>query len=142
MIRAMRLLICLAAVPFAAAAQSKVNPWFGTWVLKDAGDKPETLIYSDAGGGAMRMVSVEAGSVIVTQFDGKRAADIGPAASEGGGLAVKAVSPISYRWTFFKDGRPFVSGVNTLRRNGRVFDEVSWLISKPADRVTLVYERR
>lgn len=74
-------IVCLAAVPLAASARVADSPWFGTWKLRlsDPGEKPETLVYSDAGGDAMRMISVEAKSVIVTQFDGKPAPDIGAA---------------------------------------------------------------
>jgi hypothetical protein len=128
-----------AALP---ATETAVNLWLGTWALKDAGDKPETLIYSDAGGGAMRMVSVEAKSIIVTRFDGKPAPDKGAGASEGSALAVKAESPTRYRWIYFRKGKPFVTGINTLRPGGRAFDEVSWLVAKPVEKVTLVYERR
>jgi hypothetical protein len=53
--------VCLAALPVAAIAQTAASSWFGTWKLRlsDPSEKPETLVYSDAGGGAMRMVSVE-----------------------------------------------------------------------------------
>ena len=128
----------------AESAQAKANPWFGTWQLrlKDAGEKPETLVYSDAGGGAMRMVSVEQRSVIITRFDGKPSADIGEGAGKGNALAVKSVSPTSYSWTFIMAGKPFVQGRNTLAADRKTFTETSWLVSKPSDIVTLVYERR
>jgi hypothetical protein len=76
---------CTAGLAVAAPAQLTASPWFGTWKLRlsDPGEKPETLIYSDAGGGAMRMVSVESKSMIVTKFDGKPAADMGEGAAKG-----------------------------------------------------------
>ncbi len=136
--------ICLAVLPLAATAQTAASPWFGTWKLrlKDASEKPETLVYSDAGNGAMRMVSVEARSVIVTHFDGKPSADIGGSAPAGNALAVKAVTPTIYTWTFIKAGKPFVSGRNSLAADGRTFTEVSWLVTKPAETITLIYERQ
>nr|WP_314434890.1 hypothetical protein [uncultured Brevundimonas sp.] len=138
----------VAAVVFAilltAARQGDVNPWFGSWSLRaeDAGGEPETLIYSDAGNGAMRMESVEAGSVVLTRFDGVPAADTGSAQTSGGALAVKAISPTRYSWVFFKDGQPFVEGVNTLSEDSRSFTEVSWRVGQPDKTVTLTYERR
>lgn len=134
---------CLAILLLAGAAQARDNPWFGTWKLrlKDASEKPETLIYSDAGGGAMRMVSVEQQSMIVTRFNGKPAPNEGVKAKNGNSLAVKATSPTSYVWTFFMAGKPFVRGKNTLAPDRKTFSEVSWLISKPSDVVTLVYEK-
>jgi hypothetical protein len=136
--------VCLAVLPLAATAQTAASPWFGTWKLrlKDASETPETLVYSDAGDGAMRMVSVEAGSVIVTRFDGEPAADMGGTAPEGNALAVKALSPSSYSWTFIKAGKPFVSGRNSLAADGRTFTEVSWLVTKPAETITLIYDRQ
>lgn len=133
-------LLCLLAV----AAQGAPNPWFGTWKLRaaDAGDKPETLIYSDAGDGAMRMESVEENSILVTRFDGQPAADLGKAAAQNRALAITATSPTSYRWTFSVAGTPRVQGVNTLATDMRSFTEVSWVSGKPDKTVTLVYERQ
>lgn len=135
---------CLAVLPLTATAQSAASPWFGTWKLRlsNPSEKPETLVYSDAGGGAMRMVSVESKSVIVTRFDGKPARDTGEGALVGNALAIKAISPTSYSWTFLKAGKPFVSGRNTLAANRKTFNEVSWLVDKPGDTITLVYERQ
>jgi hypothetical protein len=136
--------VCLVVLPFAATAQVAASPWFGTWKLRssDPTEKPETLFYSDAGGGAMRMVSVESKSVIVTRFDGKPAADTGRGAAKGNALAVKAISPMSYSWTFLKAGKPFVSGRNSLAADRKSFTEVSWLVTKPAEKITLIYDRQ
>ncbi|MFJ6023071.1 hypothetical protein ACIQC9_00565 [Brevundimonas sp. NPDC092305] len=135
----------LLAVTLGGAAQdgSDTSPWFGTWSLRaeDAGDKPETLIYSDAGGGAMRMESVEARSVIITRFDGEPVVDSG-SASSGNALAVTATSPTSYDWTFWVDGKPFVQGQNSLAEDRQSFTEVAWRIDSPERKMTLVYERR
>ena len=135
--------VCLVALPAMALAQAAPNPWFGTWKLrlKHATEQPETLIYSDAGRGAMRMVSVEQGSVIVTRFDGKVSRDIGHGGREPT-LAVRAVSPTSYRWTYYRAGRPYVQGVNTLSADRRRFMETSWLVTKPDKLVTLTYDRQ
>ena len=70
-----------------------------------ADEKPETLIYSDAGDGAMRMVSVEENSTLITHFDG-RPAVIDAKAAEPRTLAIKAVSPTRYSWTFSVAGTP------------------------------------
>jgi hypothetical protein len=80
--------------------------------------------------------------VIVSQFDGKRAADIGEGATKGNALAIKAVSPTSYSWTFFKTGKPFVSGKNSLAADRKSFIEVSWLVSQPEKTITLIYDRQ
>jgi hypothetical protein len=138
------LIACAMAVQNMASAQVTLNPWFGTWELrlKAADEKPETLVYSDAGNGAMRMVSVEEKSVIVTRFDGKPAIDIGPRGSGEPTLAVKALSPTSYSWTFYRHSKPYVRGVNTLAADLKTFTEVSWLISEPGKTVTLTYDRR
>lgn len=143
MIKPVHVAICL-AVLHAGVARAATNPWFGTWKLKlDAPDqKPETLVYSDAGNGAMRMVSVEDKSVIVTRFDGEPAADRGAGAGRGNALAIKAVSPTSYTWTFFLAGKPRAQGKNTLSPNGRTFTESSWSVTAPANKVTLIYERQ
>ena len=90
----------------------------------------------------MRMVSVEQNSVIVTRMDGVAAADIGTKDGGGRTLAVKAVSPTSYRWTFSVAGKPIAEGVNTLSADRRTFEEVSWSPGKPGKRVTLIYERQ
>lgn len=128
------------------AAAPAPNPWLGTWKLRlaDPAEKPETLVYSDAGHGAMRMVSVEDKSLIVTRFDGRPAPDTGRGAAAGPkrSLAITALSPTRYRWTFAIAGKPFVSGVNTLAADGRSFTEVSWRVNAPAKTVTLVYDRQ
>lgn len=119
------------------------SAWFGTWSLRaeDAKGDPETLIYSDAGNGAMRMESVEAGSVLVTRFDGRPAPDIG-AKGANRALAVTANSPTRYTWVFWSEGRPLVQGVNTLAPDGRSFTERSWPVENPDKVFTLVYEKR
>lgn len=134
--------LLLLALPAAAPSP---NPWVGTWSLRaPAGEKPETLVYSDAGDGAMRMVSVEDRSEIVTRFDGRPAPDTGAGAATGPArtLAITADGPTRYRWTFGIAGKPFVAGVNTLAADGRSFTEVSWRVDTPQKRVTLVYDRR
>ena len=137
-------LVCCGAVLLTAAGtRAQVNPWLGTWALRlnSADEKPETLIYSDAGDGAMRMVSVEENSTLVTRFDG-RPAVIDAEAAEPRTLAIKAVSPTRYSGTFSAAGTPRVRGNNTLAADRKTFIEVSWLIAKPEKTVTLIYERR
>lgn len=126
-----------------AAAPATTNPWFGTWRLRleHPGDKPETLVYSDAGHSAMRMVSVEDRSELVTHFDGKPARDVGSGGG-GGALAISATSTVSYTWTFLRAGKPIVRGRNVLAPDRRSFTEVSWLISKPDEKKMFVYERQ
>jgi hypothetical protein len=131
-----------AGILLSAAVHAESSGWYGTWSLRDAGDTPETLIYTDAGAGAMRMVAVENRSVIITRFDGQPSPDVGAGASGKTALAVKAISPTSYSWTFFKEGKPFVAGLNTLAADGKSFKEISWLTTKPSDTITLVYDRR
>ena len=88
------------------------------------------------------MVSVEDRSEIVTRLDGKAAADVGGRAPKGNALAVKATSPTSYVWTFIKAGKPFVSGRNSLAADRKTFTEVSWLVTKPENTITLIYDRQ
>lgn len=136
--------ICLITAPATVFAEAQPNPWFGTWKLrlKDSSEKPETLIFSDAGNGAMRMVSLEQGSVIVTRFDGEPSPDLGKEGPREPVLAVKATSQTSYTWTFFREGKPYIKGVNSVAADRRTFKEVSWLISKPDKIVTLIYDRQ
>ena len=113
------LIILLFATPALAAS----NLWLGTWRLKlgDASQKRETLIYSDAGGGAMRMVSVEDKSEIVTRFDSKPAPDTGAGATHQHALAITSTSPLSYSWVLFRDGKLWVRGRNVLAADHRSF---------------------
>ena len=136
--------LCLFALLLVAAGQPAASPWFGTWKLrlKNAAEKPETLVYSDAGRGAMRMVSVEEGSDLVTRFDGKPAAVTKAGSAQGNSLAIRAVTPTSYAWTFSRAGKPDIHGRNTLADDRRSFTEVSWLVTKPERTVTLVYDRQ
>ena len=126
-----------------AIAQPAASGWFGTWQLrlKDASEEPETLIYTDAGRGAMRMRSIEEGSDLVTRFDGK---PVKTGGKDGGttALAIKATSPTSYDWTFYKAGKPWVRGRNALAPDRQSFTEESWLVAKPAGVVRLVYDRK
>ena len=137
-------MVLILAVSLTAATQR--NPgdaWFGQWSLRaeDAGDEPESLIYSDAGNGAMRMESVEIGSVIVTRFDGAPVVDSG-SSNSGNALAVTTTSPTTYSWVFWMNGQPFVQGENTLSEDRQSFTEVSWRVGRPENRATLIYERR
>lgn len=92
----------------------------------------------------MRMESVEAKSIILTHFDGRRARDTGASAATGPArtLAITALGRMRYRWTFAIAGKPFVAGGNTLAADGRTFTEISWRIATPTKRVTLIYDRR
>lgn len=143
--RLIPLLLCAALLAL-GFRQVDASPWFGTWSLRaeDAGGKPETLRYSDGGDGAMRMESIEAGSVIVTRLDGAPVADSGPTSGDGPprALAVTATSPTSYSWVFWMNGEPFVQGENTLAADGRSFAEVAWRVGKPENKTTLIYERQ
>lgn len=137
-------LIALTAAAPVAAEQADRSAWFGTWSLRlaDPADKPETLIYSDAGGGAMRMVSVEDGRELITHFDGKPSVDVRAGPGPAPTLAIRATSPTSYTWTFARPAKPDVQGRNALAADRRSFTEVSWLVTEPAKTVTLVYDRR
>ena len=73
---------------------------------------------------------------------GAPAPDIGTGARKGNALAITAVTPTSYTWTFFAAGKPFVQGRNSLAFDRMTFTEVSWLVSKPGKLVTLIYDRR
>lgn len=134
----------LAVALVAAASRMASEAWFGTWKLRlrTPGERPETLIYSDAGAGAMRMVSVGDQREIVTRLDGRRTADRGANADRAYMLAITAVSPTRYRWMLAIAGTPYVPDINTLAGDRRSFTEVSWLVAKPAKRVTLVYDRQ
>lgn len=132
------------ALLLTAAAPEPASPWFGTWKLRlaDPKERPETLVYSDAGNGAMRMESVEDRSELVTRFDGKPAADTGAGATGRNALAITATSRTSYRWIFLKDGKPFVAGRNAIAADGRSFTEVSWRVETPGETRTFVYDRQ
>ena len=126
-----------------ASAPVQANPWLGTWHLRiKPGEAPETLQYTDAGDGAMRMVSVETNSVIVTRFDGRPAADQGQTDGPARTLAIQWRSRTSYLWTFALDGVPFVQGLNTLVDDWQSFTEVAWRVTTPGKTTTLLYERR
>ena len=132
------------AALLAAPALAASNPWLGTWNLKlsTPSAKPETLIYSDAGNGGMRMVSVEDRSEVVTYFDGRPAPDTGAGAIRQNALAITTTSSTSYSWTLFKDGEPWVRGRNVLAADHGSFKEISWLVAKPEQKLTFTYKRR
>ncbi len=127
-----------------AGAQAPTSPWFGVWKLKleTSGQTPETLIYSDAGAGAMRMVSVEDKSEVITHFDGEPGTAVGMGSGQDWSLAIKATSATSYTWTFAKHGKPRAQGVNTLAPDLKTFKEVSWEAGKPETKMTITYERQ
>jgi hypothetical protein len=133
-----------AALLIVGVAQAATNPWFGTWKLRiDRADQAaETLIYSDAGNGAMRMTSVEDKSELVTRFDGKPSVDVGADCHPDWTLAIKAASPTSYTWLFSRSGKPVAQGFNALSHNAKTFTEVSWDVHNPAKATTVTYERQ
>ncbi|MFS0737427.1 hypothetical protein ABC347_10285 [Sphingomonas sp. 1P06PA] len=121
------------ALAMPALAQHAPDAWFGTWKLKlkSPTEPPETLVYSDAGGGAMRMASVEQGSVLVTRLDGVPSTDLGGKGDGGPVLAVKATSPVSYIWTYAD-----------AHRSRTLQGAVPNLSDRPAQRALPVYRRR
>lgn len=135
--------LSLAGALSAGYAQAATSQWFGIWKLRieRADQTPETLLYSDAGNGAMRMVSVEDKSEIVTHWDGQPSADTG-AGSQDWTLAIKATSEASYRWTFAKRGKPVAQGLNTLADDAKTFREISWPVGDPTKTTTVTYERQ
>ena len=134
----------LSVLLVASGAHAATSPWFGVWKLRlERPDQTaETLIYSDAGSGAMRMVSVEDKSLIVTHFDGQPAIDKGDGASRGWALAIKADGERSYRWPLLKEGAARAQGINTLAPDLKTFREVSSPLSHPERTVTMTYERQ
>ncbi len=129
---------------FASGARAATNPWLGIWKLKveNSTQKPETLVYSDAGDGAMRMLSVEDESEGVTHFDGEPALDVGKSHHPERALAIKATSATSYAWIFTINGKPVAQGLNTLAKDLKTFKEVSWAVGDPKKTMTVIYERQ
>lgn len=115
----------------------------GTWkTFKDSSSEPETLVYSDAGHGAMRMQSLERKGALITHFDGAPAEEIDPQPGPKQALAIKASSAISYTWVLSMDGKPIAEGKNTIAPDGKSFTEVNWLAGKPTETYTMIYEKQ
>lgn len=71
-------------------------------------------------------------------FRGHPVPDAGAGATSGPKrtLAITAITPTRYRWTFAIAGKSFVAGVNTLAGDGRTLTEMSWRVNaspKPPD---------
>lgn len=137
------ILAVLASGLITLPVQAADNPWLGKWQLRlaDPKEPPETLIYSDAGDGAMRMEAIEMGSVIVTRFDGRPASDLGAPIGQPRSLAVQWQSPNSYLWTFRMGDVPVMQGLNTVSENRTSFTEIAWKVSDPGRTFVLIYDR-
>ena len=101
----------------------------GTWkTSSDSSSEPETVIYSDAGNGAMRMQSVERKSASITHFDGQPSEEVGSQIGPKQALAITATSPTSYTGVLSLDGKPIAEGKNAIAPDGKSFTEVNWLV--------------
>lgn len=100
------------------------------------------MIYSDAGTGKLKVDYPSSKASIVFSLDGKPTVETGPRADPDETLSMKQVSPTELHKATQVKGKPLDETVLTVSPDGKTLKEVVWLVTKPNEKTTLIFEKQ
>jgi hypothetical protein len=115
----------------------------GTWKsAKVTSNSRGVQVLSDAGGGKMKWFFPTSQGGYVSALDGKPVTSFGPRSSPDQTIAVKQISTLEQKYTVYLKGKPFLEGTTKVSADGKVMNDTSWLVEKPAEKTTGIYEKQ
>lgn len=115
----------------------------GTWKnTKDSISAPSEMIYSDAGPNMLKIDKPKSKATATYPLDGKAVAETGPETTPAIKMGYKEVSPNELKYTLYYNGKLAVEGIETVSADGKVLKRVEWLVSKPAEKKTAIFEKQ
>ena len=115
----------------------------GTWKsVADNNTERDEMVYSDAGGGKLKIQYVHEKSEVIAPLDGTPTKESGPRVTPIESMTFKRVTPTELKYTVLMSGKPFAEGVQDVSADGKVLKEESWLVSQPTEKMTQVFEKQ
>ncbi len=110
--------------------------------VKESTTASSVMTWSDAGAGKIKVDYPSSKGTTLVTFDGKPVKEEGPRAIPDETTTYKQVSSTEIKYTVFEKGKSYVEGVETVSADGKVLKDVSWLVTKPAEKTTAIYEKQ
>ena len=114
----------------------------GTWKdTKESSSAPEVMTYIDAGSNMLKIDYPASKGSGTYPLDGKPVAESGPRAVPDMTTGFKKISGTELKYVTYIKGKPYFEGVQTVSADGKVMKDVGWLVVKPAEKTTEVFEK-
>jgi len=111
----------------------------GTWIsTKESNNTPSTNVITTAAD-SVTFVDPTSQFSLTAKLDGTPAAAVSPQMTEGVTFSYKKTSANRLDYTVMLKGSKVLEGYMELARNGKSYQDVSWLIGKESEKTTAVY---
>ena len=115
----------------------------GTWKdTKESSSADSVMVYSDGGAGKLKVDYPSSKGSATLPLDGTAVSETGPRAIPGMTYSYKKVSPTELKYTVLFNGKPYVQATQTVSADGKVLKDVGYLVSKPKELTTEVFEKQ
>lgn len=114
----------------------------GTWKEARADVPNKVMVYSGAENGRWKMETPATQQIIVAPLDGTPVPAGGPRVMTGETFSFARVSDKQIKYTVFESGTPYIEGTETITPDGKVMKDVSWLVIKPSEKTTEIWEKQ
>jgi hypothetical protein len=114
----------------------------GTWKdTKQSSSAPELMTYIDAGPNMLKIDFPASKGSGTYPLDGKPVAETGPRAVPDMTTSFKKISGTELKYVTYIKGKPYFEGMQTVSADGKVLKDVGWLVVKPAEKTTEIFEK-
>ncbi len=114
----------------------------GTWKdTKESSSASSIMVYSDGGPGKLKIEYPASKATILAPLDGKSVQETGPRAVPDSTYSYRQTSPTELKYIGYLKGKPYYEGIETVSPDGKTLKDVSWLVTKPNEKTTEIYEK-
>jgi hypothetical protein len=114
--------------------------FLGTWTsTKESNNSPGTYVISTAADGSTTFTDPTAQFSLTCKLDGTPATAVAPQMTAGVTFSYKKASANHLDYTIMLKGEKVVVGYMELAKNGKSYQDVSWLVGKESEKTTAVY---
>ena len=115
----------------------------GTWKdRKESSNVAEVMTYADGGNGMLKIDYPASKDSTVYPLDGKQTQSTGPRAIPDFTTAYKKVSGTELKYSVYMKNKPYFEGVQTVSPDGKMLKDVGWLVTKPDEKMTEIFEKQ
>jgi hypothetical protein len=114
--------------------------FLGTWTsTKESNSTPSVNVIATAADGSVTFIDPTSQFSLTVKLDGTPAKAVAPQMTEGVTFSYKKTSATHLDYTVMLKGNTVVVGYMELAKNGKSYQDVSWLVGKEAEKSTAVY---
>lgn len=114
--------------------------FLGTWTsTKESNNTAGTYVISTAADGTATFVDPTSQFSLTVKLDGTPAKAVSPQMTEGVTFSYKKTSANRLDYSVMLKGNTVVVGYMELAKNGKSYQDVSWLVGKESEKTTAVY---